>query len=594
MNTDNEFAEKQEVSVMEEHSEENERLDLTKFSKEELYRLLQNVRTEDGTGKAIALIRNIRSHYDHLMEIEKTAAYNTYIENGGTPDDFDLKKEETSVKLEKLFDQLREKISQLNANQEKEKEKNLAEKNALLDRLRSLISAEETNTSINLLKDIQTEWKKIGSVPASYSQELWANYNALVERFYNNRSIYFELKELDRKKNLESKIEICEKSEKLAEVEPLTQAIKELKALHEEYKHIGPVPKEDQEVLWNRFKAASDKVYDRRNEYYEKIKKEQEENFLKKSELVAKIQEFVTFSSDRIDDWKVKTTEVLAIQEEWKKAGVMPLEKSKDISKKFWSSCKTYFHNKDAFFKILEHKKEANLKEKLGLCEQAEQLRDSDDLNTTANTLKELQKKWDAIGPVPIKQKESIFKRFKEACDAFFKKKREHAAEAEKEYTENLSKKEAICSSIEQLALDKSQDPKALKELQDAWNSIGFVPRNDIKSIQEKYNKAINAYIKSIEGDATGAGNEHLRLSLEMTALKNSPDAHKKIHKKEGDVHRRISSLKSEIDRYQTNVDFLGRSKNADLLKQEIQGKIGVLAKELKELEAQLKIIRQS
>src|SRR5690606_12937029 len=240
--------------------------------------------------------------------------------------------------------------------------------------------------------------------------------------------------------------------------------------------------------------------------------------------------------------------------------------------KKFWSACKAYFQNKDTFFKTLEEKKEQNLKLKLDLCEQAEALKESTDFTTTANTLKELQKKWDAIGPVPIKQKETVFKRFKEACDVFFKNKRESAAEAEKEYKENMVKKEQVCKDIETLAQEKKHDPAKLKELQDQWKSIGFVPRSEIKNIQEKYNKALNLYIQSIE--ASGSAKENLKFSLEMSAMKNAPDASKKIHRKESELHKKITSLKSEIDRYKTNIDFFARSKNADLLKKEIEAKI--------------------
>jgi hypothetical protein len=116
---------------------------------------------------------------------------------------------------------------------------------------------------------------------------LWASYNALIELFYSNRSIYFELKELDRKKNLALKQEICEKAEKLAEQAPSSQVIKELNDLHEEYKHVGPVPKEEQEALWQRFKAASDVIYNKRREQLEVSKREMQ-NHLQAKLLFAK------------------------------------------------------------------------------------------------------------------------------------------------------------------------------------------------------------------------------------------------------------------------------------------------------------------
>ena len=112
-------------------------------------------------------------------------------------------------------------------------------------------------------KALQKKWKSIGPVPGTQAKTLWANYHALVDRFYDNQSIYFELKELDRKKNLEAKLELCERAEKLNEVKDIRQAVRELNELHHEFKHIGPVPNDEKENAWQRFKAASDAVYAR-------------------------------------------------------------------------------------------------------------------------------------------------------------------------------------------------------------------------------------------------------------------------------------------------------------------------------------------
>ncbi len=107
---------------------------------------------------------------------------------------------------------------------------------------------------------------------------MWANYHALLDRFYDNQSIYFELKELDRKKNLEAKLELCARAEKLADVEIIKDAIRELNELHHEFKHLGPVPKDDKEAVWQRFKAASDAVYAKRDAYLQNLQQELQVN----------------------------------------------------------------------------------------------------------------------------------------------------------------------------------------------------------------------------------------------------------------------------------------------------------------------------
>jgi hypothetical protein len=562
--------------------------DYSSFSKEQLLDALEKADFRNNT-----LLRELKAQFDNISGAERDDALQAFIENGGEEPDFDFKKDSTTKKFEKLFDQLKDKQKLNNSNQEKEKENNLKIKNGLLEKLRELISLEETTTSITSLKDLQEEWKKTGPVPQSQAQTLWNNYNALVERFYNNRSIYFELKELDRKKNLETKTELCEKAEKLTEVQHLPTALKELKQLHEEYKHIGPVPKEDQEALWARFKAASDKIYEKRTHYHETLKKQQEENYNKKLAIARQIEEYTTFESDRIDDWKAKTAEVLKLQSEWKSSGMVTEQQTKELSKKFWPHCKKFFHNKDQFFKKLEAKREDNLKAKIELCEKAEALKESLDFNSTAKELKSLQRRWEEIGPVPVKQKDAIFKRFKAACDFFFSKKREQVAGEEKQFEVNLQMKLALCEKLEALAATEELDPEAkeFKSIQAEWASIGFVPKAEMKNIQDRYGKAIDSYLEKVE-KMGGENKEKLKLSLQVEALKNNPDGHKKLHKKEGDIHRRITTLKHDIHTWNTNMDFLGRSAAAAKLKAEMQEKINLAEKELKGLQDQMKIIK--
>jgi hypothetical protein len=575
------------ISVTEEHEgEELQHEDYSSYSKEDLLAALEKAEPKNNTQ-----IKEIKSNYDNVIATERDEALQRFIENGGEEGDFEYKKDKTTLQFEKLYDQIKEKQKQNFSNQEKEKENNLKVKNNLLEKLREIISQEETNKSITSLKDIQEEWKKIGPVPQAQAQNLWNNYNALIERFYNNRSIYFELKELDRKKNLETKKDLCDKAEKLTETEHLPTALRELKMLHEEFKHIGPVPKEDQEALWSRFKAASDKIYEKRSHYNETQKKQHEEHYKNKLAIADKIEPYASFYSEKIDDWKTKTAEVLALQSEWKSAGGVTQEQTKELSKKFWPLCKKFFHNKDQFFKKLESQKEENLKLKVELCEKAEALKDSEDYNETARVLKNLQKSWEEIGPVPIKQKEEIFKRFKAACDAFFSRKREQSAEAEKQYVENLQKKIAVCEKIEKLAESAEKDTAALKALQVEWNSIGFVPKDEIKNIQHKYNAAIDKYLDALE-KMGGEDKESLKLSLQVEASRNNPEAGKKLHRKEGDIQRKISALKQEINTWNTNIDFLGRSSAAEKLKKEMQEKIQNSQNELKALQAQLKIIK--
>jgi len=350
------------IDPVEEHHE-----DFNSFSKEELVKYLENFNFKDNFSKANNYLSQIKSSFDHHLFLEREEALQKFLSDGGSEVDFEYKKDAHGQKFEKLFGKIKSDISEYFNNLEKSKQRNLEIKNELLERLRKLIAAEESSLSLEEFKNIQEEWKKTGHVPAPQSQELWNNYKALVDIFYNNRSIFFELKELDRKKNLEAKKEICEKVEKLVELESINQALKDLKTLHEDFRIIGPVPKEEQDTLWNRLKLASDKIYEKRKEYLNNLKSLQELNLAVKQAIIEKAEAFAAFESGRIDDWKAKTAEIQKIQEEWRKAGSVAQDKAKELSNKFWEVCKAYYKKKNDFFKELDKKREENLLRKAEL-----------------------------------------------------------------------------------------------------------------------------------------------------------------------------------------------------------------------------------
>jgi hypothetical protein len=577
------------IDSVEEHHEE-----FGSFTKEELVKFLENFNLKENVTKANVFLTQIKASFDNQVFLEREEALQRFLTDGGAEADFDFKKDALTQRFEKVFARIKTEITEHYNNIEKTKQKNLEIKNALLERLRKLIAAEESSLSLEEFKNIQEEWKKTGHVPAQQSQELWNNYKALVDIFYNNRSIFFELKELDRKKNLEAKKEICEKVEKLADLQSVNQALKELKTLHEDFRVIGPVPKEEQDALWNRLKVASDKIYEKRKEYLSNIKEIHEQNLVAKLAIMEKAQAFTTFESGRIDDWKLKTAEMQKVQEEWNKSGAVAQEKGKELANKFWDICKVYYKKKNDFFKELDKRREENLQRKIELCEKAEALKDNTDFDKVAREIKDLQAKWEKIGQVPFKQKDKIYSRFKAACDHFFNKKREQIAEAEKIFYVNMEAKNELIQEIENfVASPEAKTIEKLKAYQASWDALGFVPKEHKKELADKFNSVISKFIDAsieIEQDAK----KNIRLSLEVASLKASPEGSETLKKKEQGLQKRISGIKGEITQYKTNIEFFGRSKGAEQMKQEIQANIDKLEAELKALTQELKILKSA
>lgn len=578
------------TSDTKEEEEVEEEVDYSTFSKEELTATLADLSSQDDGYKKGKKISDIKKAYDEIFQTERAEALKKFEADGGAKDDFQYKLDEFSIKFEAYFKILKEKKSKNAKEHEKQKERNLELKNALLERLRAFVDDDENTSSINALKKMQEEWKAIGPVHHQHNRTLWANYNALMDRYYDHRSIYFELKELDRKKNLEAKLELCKQAESLDALENLNEAIKRLNELHEEYKHIGPIPKEVQEETWQRFKAASDLVYAKRKDYVSHLKEELGENYEKKVKIAEKIAAYASFTSDSIGEWNSKTKELLAIQKEWESVGAMPKDQAKSVNKKFWGDFKSFFHNKSAFFKTLDSQREDNLKKKQELVEKAIELQSSEDWNETANAYKSLQKEWKEIGPVPGKEREKIYKKFKAACDEFFNKKRGHNKEMESSYDDNLKKKEDICASLEALAGAEDLHPEQVYELQDAFNAIGFVPKKTIKAIQNRYQEALNKVIAQAK-DFDEEELAELKSLVRINKIKSGPHGDHKLQRKEHSIKRKIQTLEKDVSTWKNNLSFFASSKTANEMLKDFEEKIKKAEVELEELKEELKLI---
>ena len=605
--------------------------------------------------KADQTLKDAKPLFDQMKRAEREIALQAYVAETGSEEGFDYKQDETVQKFDELYKQIKSQKNTYFQNLDKAKDGNFAAKTDLLTRLRVLVETDENNagdpkTSWNEFKKIQDDWKAAGNMNSPHNATLWATYHALVDRYYSNRNIYFELKELDRKRNITLKTEVIEKVEAMAkasEETPVTrQTIDDANALFEEYKHIGPAPKAEQEVLWGRMKAALDILYDKRRGQTNEQRKESAQLYEEKSAIYEELVPLTSFSSNSINDWNDKTKAVMALQDNWNAIkGPMPREEGKELSKKFWAALKTFFHNKGEFFKQLESKREENLRAKTELCEQVEAILASGEESPEATqTVIELQRQWKNIGQVPEKQKNSIFDRFKAACDAFFDKKRSKNQDTEREFEGNLAQKIALIERIEAAATENA-DLSQLNEFKKEWSAIGFVPKKDMQTTQKRYINAVNALVSST-GKIPAKDKEQIMLQSEAEATRpggsrsgggrsgdrdrsgggRSSDGPRSGggrdrggrqerdfdrggdrgysredrgdynrsgdtgNKRENDIRRRMTAIENDIATYRNNIEFFARSKNADQLRADIDRKIADAEKQLDELKHQLKV----
>lgn len=572
-------------------SEEDNHIDYSNCSKEELAKVIKELSGESSFSRIDSVIREIKPLFNEIRNGEKAKALDKFIAEGGVKDDFDYKGDDIDHEFDATVKLLLDKKNKYFKDQEQQKNENLFKKNEILEKLRSLADGEDTENSFSVFKQLQNEWKKIGPVPNTHSRTLWANYSALLDLYYDQRSIYFELKELDRKKNLEYKIELCERAEKLVGEEVIKVAVKELNELHEEFKHIGPVPREEKDNIWNRFKAASDAIYARRDAFMSSLHESFKKNLEEKKKLIEELSAFSDFNSDRIKEWNQKTKDILAIQKRWEAVGPVPRSQTKETNRMFWSTFKAFFNNKNAFFKKLDGDREKNLELKKVLIEKANSIKDSTDWLNASEELKRLQQEWKEIGPVPEKQRDKLYKEFKAACDVFFDKRREQYGKQDKEQEDNLMQKKELCEMLEKHASDKTGDSEMLTEIVGKFNAIGFVPRKAIKSIKSRFDKAVEGFVSSLSG-LTDDDRDRLRTEIQLVGLRNDPNSERKIHHKEQAIKTQIHKAENDIAILQNNLEFFGRSRNAEKMKGEFTEKLEAAANHLKELKKQLKLIK--
>jgi hypothetical protein len=570
------------------HSGEN--IEISSLSKMELIALLKIKSQAVNPFKMDKLVHEIKGAFEEFTNKEKEEALEKFKSEGGTADDFDFKPSDEEKEFNVYYFEFKKQLGNLRKETERQKESNLNLKTELLNKLRDLVDGEETTLSINVIKEIQETWKSIGQVPAAQNRSLWASFNALMDRFYDNRSIYFELKELDRKKNLERKTELCEKAELLKEVKDLKDAIKSLNELHEEFKHIGPVPRDEQEIIWQRFKSASDAVYDRRKNFYDGQKEVHQKNQEDKELLIEKLKDFGGFTASRIREWNIKTKEILEIQKSWEKIGAVPRESGKEVNRAFWAAFKHFFHNKNLFFKELDEIRATNQAKAEELIIQAGQLSESTDWQNTANSLVKLQLEWKELGPTPEKHRDALYKRFKSACDMFFDNRRIANQQTNAEFDDNLKKKEEICKEITQLAIN-SPTEDSLTKLVTAYNEVGFVPRKSIKDIAAEFKTAVDNCLQNLGAD--GSGREDFLFRLNLNQIQSDPNATKTLNKKEHGIRKQISELENNITLWRNNLEFFAASKTADKLRDQFDIKIKKAEDEAEKLKKKLAILKE-
>ncbi len=502
--------------------------------------------------------------------------------------------DELNIRFEALFSVYKANKGRFMAEQEKLKKENLERKRQILEELRNLISSDETlKKTYDEFKILQDQWKEVGMVPRGEINDLWQNYHFLVEKFFEKVKLNKELKDLDLRKNLEAKIELCEKTEELLLEPSVLKSFKQLQKYHDEWKDIGPAPTDKKDEVWDRFKNATDKINERRREYYASLEEEQNNNLETKNALCQQAEEVLTNRNETVKEWQDQTLKVNELLKIWKSIGPVPQKNNAEIWTRFKGCLDSFFASKKEFFDRVKDQQMHNYNMKVDLCAQAEAVKGSTDWKKSTNELIHLQEEWKKIGPVPRKHSDKIWKRFRSACDDFFKTKSAYFANIHTHEDENMKAKEELLSKLKshQFTEDKSKNLDDLKTFQREWTQIGHVPFKERDRLQNEFRKLVNEHLDKLkisEVEMTA-----ISYQSKMESMMNDPQSKRIIIREKENLSAKISKLREDINLWENNIGFLANSKNANILKDEFEKKIDLAKNDLKVMEAKVKILRQ-
>ncbi|MDR1005653.1 MAG: DUF349 domain-containing protein [Bacteroidales bacterium] len=529
----------------------------------------------------------IRNAFNNLIEHKNRISLDKFIAEGGNAIDFKAAENKIETDFHNLYQSYKDKRQKYLEEQEKIKQTNLVKKQAVLDELRTLLDADgslkEIYDQFNLIQD---KWKEIGQVPRSEVNALWENYHFLIEKFYDKVKLNRELRDMDMKKNLDAKIGLCEKAEALLLDSSVNDSFHTLQDIQQQWREIGPVPSDKNDEIWERFRLASEKINERRQEYYQQKFAEMELNLKAKTELCDKIDEILGKEISLVKDWLSTTTEVDELKNLWRSIGGIPKKHNEVLWTRFKTATDTFYARKKEAFDKMKAEQIQNYNEKVEICLKAEAIAIRSDWKKATAELLELQQKWKTIGYISKERSEKLWQRFRKACDEFFAKKAASYEQNRASEEENINKKRGIIDEVKafEFGAEQSTNLDAIKEFQRRWSEIGYTSPKIREELYAEFRAAIDAHFDKLK--TTIRDSELSKFKDKFVSNLNSHSGNVKR-----DLKNQISTLQKELNLWENNIGFLSKSKSTDVLRAEYEKKLEKTRQQIALLEAKIKMI---
>jgi len=298
--------------------------------------------------------------------------------------------------------------------------KNLEAKTALCEAAEKLDKEEDVISAFHQLQDLHQQYREIGPVAKELREEIWSRFKAASTVINKKHQQYFEDIRAKEEKNLEQKTALCEKLEAIdinaiktaAQWESTT---KEVIAMQQEWRAIGFAPQKMNVKIFERFRTVNDLFFSKKAEFFKNLKAQYAENLEKKQALVKKAQELADST-----EWKKTGDKIITLQKEWKEVGVVPRKQGDQLWKDFLDACNKFFEARNKANAGTRNAEHANLDKKREVVAKLKDLLENP-VENVQQALQKLTEEYNAIGHVPFKEKDNIYKEYHDVLDKIYK-----------------------------------------------------------------------------------------------------------------------------------------------------------------------------
>lgn len=348
-------------------------------------------------------------------------------------------------------------------------EDNLMMKMVVLDKMERVAGGIDDNTTQwkeveHTFSDLTKQWKKIGRVPREKANQVWERYKAAQDLYYDNKYRFHK----EHRSHVDSftakKENIIEEAEALVDEEDIAKAARQVNKLHHRWKKIGNLPQRREDELWDQFKAATDAFNERKSNNIDKLHEQEEEHYRQKLELIEKAEEI-----KETTDWDKGHQQMQSLMDRWKKIGPVPRKKSNTIWKQFKGAMDVFYDRRREHFKEAKEQQKENLKKKEEILDELYALGQHEDPIGAVEEAKKLQAQFKDVGYVPIKKKNEMWRKYREACDVIYDRMR--AAQSGDRFDQELAKADL--------------DPEQRSQIQDLRKEFKKI-KKEVRSLKEE------------------------------------------------------------------------------------------------------------